>query len=89
KVNHVADRMREPGDTRAKVPDYTLVDLTLRREKFADNWEASAMIYNLFDRKAWEPTYMSVGATVPGNPITLSDLPLPGRSIYFQFQLNM
>ena len=89
KVNHVADRMREPGDTRAQVPDYTLVDLTLRREKFADNWEASAMIYNLFDRKAWEPTYMSVGATVPGNPITLSDLPLPGRSIYFQFQLNM
>ncbi|MBU0620914.1 MAG: TonB-dependent receptor [Gammaproteobacteria bacterium] len=89
KVNHVADRMREPGDTRTQVPDYTLVDLTLRRERLAGNWEASAMIYNLFDRKAWEPTYMSVGATVPGNPITLSDLPLPGRSIYFQLQLNM
>ncbi len=34
KANYVADRMREPGDTRAKIPDYTLVDLTLRRERY-------------------------------------------------------
>lgn len=81
KANHVADRMREPGDTRAKVPDYTLVDLSLRREKFADDWEMSAMVYNLFDRKAWEPTYKSVGM--------VSDLPLPGRSIHIQLQLNL
>ena len=73
KANYVAGRMREPGDTRAKIPDYTLVDLTLRREKFADNWEASAMIYNLFDRKAWEPTFKSVGM--------VSDLPLPGTCL--------
>lgn len=80
-VNHVADRMRETGDTRTKVPDYTLVDLTLRRERFANNWEASAGVYNLFDRKAWEPTFRAATMT--------SDLPLPGRSIYFQLQLNM
>lgn len=80
-VNHVADRMRVPGDTRAKVPDYMLVNMTLRREKFADNWEASAGVNNLFNRKAWEPTFSAVGLN--------SDLPLPGRSIYFQLQLNM
>jgi outer membrane receptor for ferrienterochelin and colicins len=86
KANYVADRMREPGDTRAKIPDYTLVDLTLRCESFAGNWDMRAMVTNLFDRDAREPTFQSVGTTVPGNPITLSDLPLPGRAVYLQFQ---
>lgn len=86
KANYVADRMREPGDTRAKIPDYTLVDLTLRRESFAGNWDMRAMVTNLFDRDAREPTFQSVGTTVPGNPITLSDLPLPGRAYYIQLQ---
>ena len=86
KANYVADRMREPGDTRAKIPDYTLVDLTLRRDSFSGDWDIRAMVTNLFDRDAREPTFQSVGATVPGNPITLSDLPLPGRAVYLQFQ---
>lgn len=78
KANYVADRMREPGDTRAKIPDYTLVDLTLRRESFAGGWDMRAMVTNLFDRVAKEPTFKSVGM--------LSDLPLPGRAVYLQFQ---
>lgn len=78
KANYVADRMREPGDTRAKIPDYTLVDLTLRRENFAGNWDMRAMATNLFDRDAREPTFQSVGMT--------SDLPLPGRAFYLEFQ---
>jgi outer membrane receptor for ferrienterochelin and colicins len=86
KANYVADRMREPGDTRAKIPDYTLVDLTLRRNSVAGDWELRAMVTNLFDRDAKEPTFQSVGTTLPGNPITLSDLPLPGRAFYLQFQ---
>jgi outer membrane receptor for ferrienterochelin and colicins len=89
KANYVADRMREPGDTRAKIPDYTLVDLTLRRESVAGDWDMRAMVTNLFDRDAREPTFQSVGTTVPGNPITLSDLPLPGRAVYLQFQHNL
>ena len=80
-VNYVAERMRESGDLRAKVPDYTLVNLILRREKFADNWEANVGVYNLFDRKAWEPTFKAAGM--------VSDLPLPGRTIYLQLQLNL
>ncbi|MGB7597728.1 MAG: TonB-dependent receptor [Gallionella sp.] len=78
KANYVADRMREPGDTRPKIPDYTLVDLTLRRKSFAGDWDVSAMVTNLFDRAAWEPTFQSVGM--------ISDLPLPGRAFYLQFQ---
>ena len=78
--------MREPGDTRAKIPDYTLVDLTVRRESIAGNWDVRAMVTNLFDRDAREPTFQSVGTTIPGNPVTLSDLPLPGRAFYLQFQ---
>jgi iron complex outermembrane receptor protein len=77
-LNHVADRMREPGDTRAKIPDYTTVDLTLRREKFAGGWDARATLTNLFNRDAWEPTFLSAG--IP------SDLPLSGRAFYIQVQ---
>lgn len=80
-VNHVADRMREPGDTRPQIPDYTTVDLTLRREKFADGWDARIMVTNLFNRDAREPTFRSVQM--------ISDLPLPGRAFYIQLQLGI
>ncbi len=81
-VNHVADRVREPADTRAKIPDYTTVDLNLRREKIAGNLDARAMVMNLFNRDAREPSFYSV-------PGLQSDLPLPGRSFYIQLQLNI
>lgn len=77
-VNYVADRMREPGDTRPKIPDYTTVDMTLRREKFADGWDARAMVTNLFNSNALEPSFLS--STIP------SDLPLPGPAFYVQVQ---
>ena len=81
KANYVADRVREPGDTRAQIPDYTLVDLTLQRKSFAGNWDMRAMVTNLFNRDAREPTFKSVGMA--------SDLPLPGRAFYLQFQLEL
>jgi len=77
-VNHVAGRMREPGDSRPNIPDYTTVDLTLRREKIANDWEVSAKVLNLFNSDAREPTFKAVGMT--------SDLPLPGRAFYIQLQ---
>lgn len=80
-VNYVASRVREPGDTRAPVPDYTMTNLTLRREKIADGWEVTGQVYNLFNRRAWEPTFLSSG--IP------SDLPLPGRTYYIQAQYEM
>jgi iron complex outermembrane receptor protein len=80
-VNHVADRMREPGDTRPQIPDYTTVDLTLRREKIADGWDARVMVMNLFNQDAREPSFNSVQM--------ISDLPLPGRAFYIQLQLGI
>ncbi len=80
-LNHVARRLREPGDTRAAIPDYTTVDLTLRRERIAYGWDARAVVTNLFNRNAKEPTYMSSGMP--------SDLPLAGRTIYIQMQLHL
>jgi iron complex outermembrane receptor protein len=76
-ANYVADRAREPGDTRPQVPDYTTVGLSLRREKVAGNWQLRATVTNLFNRDAREPTL------APGN-IPL-DLPLPGRALMFEF----
>ena len=76
-LNHVADRRRQPGDVRPQIADYTTVDLNLRREHLAGNWEVRATVLNLFNRDAREPTF------APGNiPF---DLPLAGRAIYLQF----
>ena len=77
-VNRVADRMRQPGDTRPQISDYTTVDLTLRREKIAGDWNATAIVKNLFGCNALEPTFAS--SNIP------SDLPLPGRAIYIMVQ---
>jgi iron complex outermembrane receptor protein len=75
--NYVADRKRQPGDPRtATVPDYSTVDLSLRREKLWGRWEFQAAVRNLFNRDAREPSL------TPGNiPF---DLPLANRSWYVQ-----
>lgn len=80
-INNVRGRMREPGDTRPLIPDYTTVDLTLRREKLIGEWEVGAKVMNLFNADAREPTFKAVGM--------YSDLPLPGRAFYIQFQHNL
>jgi iron complex outermembrane receptor protein len=80
-INHVAGRMREPGDARPLVPDYTTVDMNLRREKLANDWELSAKVTNLFNSDAREPTFKAVGMP--------SDLPLPGRAYYLQLQHSL
>lgn len=80
-LNNVRGRMREPGDTRPLIPNYTTVDLNLRREKISDEWEVSAMVMNLFNADARAPTFKSVGM--------YSDLPLAGRSYYIQLQHSL
>lgn len=80
-LNSVKGRMREPGDTRPQIPDYTTVDLNLRREKLSSGWEISGKVMNLFNRAAFEPTFKAVGM--------VSDLPLPGRTFYVQLQHSL
>lgn len=80
-INHVAGRMREAGDTRPNIPDYTIVNLTLQRKKIAEGWDVRAMLINLFNQDAWEPTFKATG--VP------SDLPLSGRAVYIQLEYSL
>ena len=80
-INCVTDRKRQPGDFRPHIPDYTTLDLNLRKEKLIDNWSISAMVLNVFNRDAKEPSF------APGNiPF---DFPLPGRTFYVQFQRKL
>jgi iron complex outermembrane receptor protein len=78
-LNWVADRKREPGDTRPDVPDYTTVDLAVRAEGRRKEWEVAFIARNLFDADAREPS--PTGAPFVSIP---NDLPLPGRAFYVQ-----
>lgn len=80
-VNHVADRARQPDDTRAPVADYTTVDLTLRHQKAFGNWDLRATVLNVFNRDAREPSF------APGNiPF---DIPLPRRALNVELSYRM
>ena len=75
-VNWVADRRRQPGDTRNPIEDYTLVDLALRTEAPNRQWAVTLAVHNLFDVDAREPSPL----TQPFVYIPY-DLPLPGRQV--------
>jgi len=77
-ANYVADRDRAPGDKRAPVPNYTQLDLNLRRDKLWHDWELRLMVRNLLDRDIREPD-LSAG-NIP------NDLPMPRRNFAVQLQ---
>lgn len=69
--NHVADRKREPSDTRPDIPDYHTVDLTLRNQKRSGDWNFAFTVRNLFNADAREPS--------PAPGLIPNDLPLAPR----------
>jgi len=69
----IGERELPPGDPRAPLKAYTLVDTTLRFAPKSD-WAFAASIRNLFNADAWE--YSSKTLT--------ENLPLPERSFYFE-----
>jgi iron complex outermembrane receptor protein len=75
-VNHVAGRLREPGDPRPPVRDFSTVDLTMRRERIGNGWEVRAGVSNLFNADVREPSF------APGN--IPNDLPMPKRAFNVQ-----
>src|SRR5699024_5609936 len=80
-INHVADRAREPLDTRPELADYTTTDVILQRENLWGNWELRGTVQNLFDRDVREPSI------APGNiPF---DLPMAGRSVSVQLRYSL
>ena len=72
-ARHVGNRDRIAEDTRPKADTYTLVDVLVRRE-IAPGFEAGLEVRNVFDADAEEAGF---GTAFPG------DLPLPGRTFYF------
>jgi iron complex outermembrane receptor protein len=74
----IADRERVVGDPRPDPDDYQIVDLTLRRTRIRDHWDAAVSVRNLFDEDAREPS--------PAPGLILNDLPLPGRSFYVELR---
>jgi iron complex outermembrane receptor protein len=80
-ANRVADRKRPAGDARRPIPDYTTVDLTART-RLGHDWQFMGSIRNLFDAKVLEPS-LAPGLAIP------NDLPMPGRTLYFQLQYKL
>ena len=77
-VNHVADRRREPSDTRPAIPDYHTVDLTLRKQRWKNDWDFAFTVRNLFDADAREPS--------PAPGLIPNDLPLAPREWRFELR---
>jgi len=76
-VDRVGDRDRAFGDSRAALPNYTTVDLTLRTDRNAHGWGFAGSIRNLFNATVVEPS-LAPGTSLP------NDLPQAGRSLYLQ-----
>jgi iron complex outermembrane receptor protein len=64
----IADRERVAGDRRSDPDDYQIVDITLRRTRILEHWEAAVSVRNLFDEDAREPS--------PAPGFIPNDLPL-------------
>ncbi|SHI48140.1 iron complex outermembrane recepter protein [Malonomonas rubra DSM 5091] len=72
-LNWIASRHRSDSDTREKVDDYLLVDLSLQRTQIFKRLTVKLSVRNLFDEDAYEPS--------DGDKIS-DDYPLEGRSLW-------
>ena len=81
-INHVADRRRAAGDTRAPVPDYTTVDITVRSANSKNHWDIAATVRTLFNADVREPS-LAPGTAIP------NDLPMATRSLWLQASYKM
>lgn len=72
----VAGRQREAADTRAPIPNYTTLDLTVQTAAHGGAWDFALVLRNLFDADVREPSAWGVPFVALPN-----DLPQPGRSL--------
>jgi len=75
-INWVADRKRTANDTRSDIDDYTLVDLTLKRQNLYKSLDIGIGVRNVFDEDAREPS----------DGIIQNDFPLEGRSVWMELR---
>jgi outer membrane receptor for ferrienterochelin and colicins len=69
----VANTQRVPNDSRQKIGDYTVSNLSISYNH-AKQWSTKFSIRNIFDKEYYYPTINTA----------LSDIPAPGRSVYAQ-----
>ncbi|MGI9292956.1 MAG: TonB-dependent receptor plug domain-containing protein, partial [Pseudomonadales bacterium] len=81
-LNWVADRERGPNDQRPELDDYFSVDMTLRKQLWAKNFEAALVAYNLFDENIHEPSAFNnaFGSNV------IEDFPMQGRRVSLELR---
>ncbi len=77
-TNSVLDRVRAASDTRGNIADYTLVNLTVRKQ-LTRSVEFAASAKNLFNVIGLEPS----NGSIP------SDYPLAGRSFFAELSYHM
>lgn len=77
-ANRVMGRVRAAGDSRGNIADYTLVNLTVRKQ-LSQSVEFAASARNLFNADGREPS----NGTIPG------DYPLAGRSIFAELSYHL
>ncbi|MGV1100730.1 TonB-dependent receptor plug domain-containing protein [Thiovibrio sp. JS02] len=76
----IGERHRSQGDPRGDIDDYSLVNLTLRRKRIANHWEAAVSVRNLFDEEGRIPS--PYAAAAPEGAYIPYDYPIEGRAIY-------
>jgi len=72
-------RPREDGDTRRDIPAQALVNMTLIGKNFVDNFEVRGSVFNLFDKRYYDPSPQD---TVP------TDYPQQGRSFIIELRFE-
>lgn len=77
-ANRVMGRVRAAGDSRASIADYTLVNLSVRKQ-LSESVEFAASVRNLFNADGREPS----NGTIAG------DYPLAGRSILAELSYHL
>ncbi|MCX7099099.1 MAG: TonB-dependent receptor [Methylococcales bacterium] len=77
-LNWIGGRTSEPGDNRP-LDDFETIDLTLRGVKLFGHLNLAASIHNMFDAGNFEPANTS---------IPYQNIPMPGRSYYFEVSTN-
>ncbi len=75
----LADFLREEGDSRPPIDDYSLTDLTLAYRVQTEPLELQFKVSNLFDTDARAPTLYKPNLGTAAIP---SDYPLPGRAFW-------
>lgn len=75
----VASRTRMVTDTRTPAGDYAITHLTLRYQPYDTQWELATTAYNVFDKRAHEPS----DGKIPG------DYPIEGRALFFEGRYNL